>query len=182
MDLSMRARLACFSIALSALYTSTAVACSCERRTDAYHFKRAEVVFYGVARATRPETGDIVTTDFYDPATTTLEVLGEVKGEGKKRYDIYHGRDGASCGFAFAVGWSYLVFAWHDDAGRLVTALCSGTRRYEDAPPDPPELPRAGCGRCEVERRSGAIPASWLSVLVLLVVARAVRRARTRST
>src|SRR5215471_4839831 len=58
------------------------------------------------------------------------------KGEVNREITIYTAGSGASCGFAFRRGTSYLVYCYRGDDGELWTNLCTRTASLAAAAPD----------------------------------------------
>lgn len=54
----------------------------------------------------------------------------------KRVVTVFTSPDSAACGFAFAEGRSYFVYAMSDEKGRLSTTICSRTRPMKDAGED----------------------------------------------
>lgn len=125
------------------------LACSCVKFTDEESFAEAEVVFTGEAVDRRDPSAGSTSGSTADPIFWTFDVSSTQKGHAGERQEISTSRDGASCGFAFALGRRYQVFAY-PFGGELRTGLCTGTRALEPgtaayvppgAPAPPPEAP-----------------------------------------
>jgi hypothetical protein len=124
--------LACLCLAAVFALPSTADACSCIGGTPLCEsFWKTPVVFSGEVLA-------IANSDPADPSRLSAQrrvrfridraYRGTVSGE----VDVYTGLGGGDCGFNFARGQKYLVFAGTFQ-GRLNTGICSPTKRLADA-------------------------------------------------
>ena len=60
---------------------------------------------------------------------------GEPLGEGRRTV-VWTGLDDGDCGYDFAAGTSYLIYAFATDDGELNTGICSRTRRLDAAAAD----------------------------------------------
>lgn len=161
-------------VVLLALSREVLLACSCSSSPLLEAFDRAPLVFVGVMleRRDRPpsERGMISSSD---PAECTFYVEELLKGDVSDTVRVCTSRDGASCGYSFRVGTTYLVYASSREDGRpgdcsYSVSLCSRTAETASArgeiallyalaelPPDvKPE---------ERERRLVETAKSWLS-------------------
>jgi hypothetical protein len=129
--------LAALSVAVVA---GPAYACSCvPPPSDKQAIKAAYAVFSGtVVESNDPEAGQKVISSAA-PIEYIFEVDAVAKGDVDERQSVHSARDSASCGFGFASGKRYLVFAYpgnglsdapdSDPQGDAIhTGLCSNTR------------------------------------------------------
>jgi hypothetical protein len=114
-------------------------ACSCRPpRSVADELERAAAVFAGrVMKTEDPATGPIWGS--MDSITVTLETSTVWKGALTPTLTVTTPRSGASCGFPFAKGDEYLVYASAGGTG-LSVSLCSRTKRVAEAAEDLKEL------------------------------------------
>lgn len=116
---------------------SPAGACSCPGGIDdATAFERADAVF--LARVDRFHDARAGASD--SPAVVVLRVSDVFKGDVDQLQGVATAAAGASCGFTFAPGVSYVVFASGDgsfelEEGFYEVDLCSGTRPLGDDAP-----------------------------------------------
>ena len=115
-------------------HSETAQACSCVQATPAESADRAELIFLGTVGETAL-TNRGRTVSSADPVRVTFDVQTVYKGEADATLTLETARDSASCGYAFQVGGSYLVYARAVD-GKLTTDLCSGTKPEFEATAD----------------------------------------------
>lgn len=114
------------SLALLALPPSTAAACSCMQQTPEEAAENASAIFEGqVARIETVEGG----------FTVHFNVVRTFKGPSHEELEVHTGADSAGCGYAFAQGTSYLVYA-SESEGALSTSLCSHTMPIADPAAD----------------------------------------------
>ena len=130
-----RALVALVLTALVLARGAEARACSCTPPpSPADALARAAAVFAGrVTKTEDPATGPIRSS--MDPITVTHEISTVWKGASGPSVSVTTARDGASCGFTFAKGEEYLVYASAVRAG-LHVSLCSRTRRLANAADD----------------------------------------------
>lgn len=111
---------------LVALPPSPACACSCKSLTEQEAFDAAGAVFVGtVTDVDIPGIGPIIGSA--DRVNVSFVVSKVYKADVPADVVVRTVRDGASCGYPFAVGSRYVVFATADD-GVWRTGLCSGTQ------------------------------------------------------
>ena len=79
---------------------------------------------------------------------TSFELVGEYrrlaeitllklwKGEKERADEILTGLNSAMCGFHFVVGETYVIYAFADDDGKLLTSICTRTTRLDNAAED----------------------------------------------
>jgi hypothetical protein len=135
------------------LKTSSASACSCGPQTGTPEdwLAEASAVFSGTVNAINPASrvceGDPANPAncYYAPSTSqyppVVEVLVDVdkswKGAGSQAV-VYTNNIGATCGYPFEIGTSYLVYAYsygYSDAS-LQTSICTPTKLLSDANED----------------------------------------------
>ncbi|MGE3342361.1 MAG: collagen binding domain-containing protein [Vicinamibacterales bacterium] len=109
-------------------------ACSCAGpgRGDVCGPERsADAIFVGTVIGIT----DVSPGSFGTSKLVTLAVTEPFKNANAKVIDVGTGRGGGDCGFPFAVGTSYLVFA-HERTGTglLTTGICSNTKHAANAP------------------------------------------------
>ncbi len=120
-------------------------ACSCAGEPESALRRRADAVFTGRVM-TRADPGGIgAMLSSGRPVRWTFAVDGVEKGRVAATEAVESAADEASCGYGFAVGGRYRVFA-DRDGDTLTTGLCDGT---EPVPADavargrPPDRPPA---------------------------------------
>jgi MYXO-CTERM domain-containing protein len=151
----------CLLVGGSAVLPATpAWACSCARLDEAEAFDMADTVFVGVVQSIRrSDTG---------PLDVRFAVESVRKGAAAGEITVQTSDGGASCGYGFATGKRYRVFA-HDGG----TGLCSGNRPQ---PPRPEPVVGSSPVRAAPDRglepvRSDRPGAVWWSIGVLALVA-----------
>lgn len=108
-----------------------ACACSCAVATDAEHLHLADLAFEGVV----VDVDDpLLPSSDANPVSVRFHVESVSKGTIGDRVMLRTARDEASCGFQFALGHRYQVYA----VGEL-TDRCSGNRDLGAAPDVPLE-------------------------------------------
>ena len=148
-------------------------------------FERADAVFEG--RVLDVQAG----ADPSTPTHVTLEVVQQWKGVDRERVELETPASSASCGVAFEVGTSWLVYAERVD-GALHAGLCSRTKRIEEAQEDLAELgagvvpvdvgdtdgvearqteppARGGCASCSVTSKTAGLPTGGLVMAALML-------------
>jgi hypothetical protein len=143
------ARAAILAFAASVLlvgFASPCLACSCVQQSDKQHYDRAAVVFTGNA-VERHDPNEGTYQSSADPIHWTFDVESTQKSTTAPKQVVSTARDEASCGFTFAIGHRYQVFASKTN-GELSTSLCDGTRELSGNqgpynPPPPPTPPPA---------------------------------------
>jgi hypothetical protein len=114
------------------LAPAAARACSCIATSGrpCGRFWSAPVVFVGLvtdeAKVERDESG-------WGSRVFRLNVEESFRGEAAGTVEVVTGRGGGDCGYQFAVGTKYIVYAHADKQGRLTTSICSATRPLEKA-------------------------------------------------
>ncbi|MBX3246165.1 MAG: hypothetical protein KF901_03180 [Myxococcales bacterium] len=173
------------SLAFLALAPAVAEACSCLRATPAQARDGADAIFEG--RVTLLETHE-------DHVRVTFAVTQQWKGVDSERLTLTTATNSAACGFPFAEGETYLVYA-HAHEGGLETTLCDRTALVTDAGEDlaalgsgstpvdvgqptpvtdpsastPEPAPSRGCASCAAAPPS---PAALVAPLALLLLGR----------
>lgn len=66
----------------------------------------------------------------------TIDVEESFRGDAGKSATVFTPQSGASCGFHFEKGQSYIVFAHKTKEGELAVSMCSGTRPVANAQQD----------------------------------------------
>lgn len=138
-------KLLLFSFLMTSLIlvdTSRVFACSCAISESATaEIENADAVFAGVVSTVDRPTGDTISSA--DPITVTFEVAQVWTGPNEQTLTVTTARDDASCGYHFAVGVAYLVYARsnpENEGGLLSVSLCSRTAPLINALDDLYEL------------------------------------------
>jgi hypothetical protein len=109
------------ALILSLLFASRALACSCLSPPPiSQSLESSDYVIYGRC----------ISFVIHDDSTrlARFEVVRVFKGEKIKEVcEVRTGIDGASCGFNFIAGHSYIVYG-HATAGKLMTNICTRTK------------------------------------------------------
>lgn len=121
--------------AMGALTTPTpAHACSCIGLSAEQAFANADAVFEGRVVAVGPsQFAGQPCGGFCPQVLVRLRVVRTWKGADAEEVEVYTEDGGASCGTDFEAATSWLVYARDTPDERLVTGLCSGTVRVEEA-------------------------------------------------
>jgi hypothetical protein len=69
-----------------------------------------------------------------------FEVERTWKGVEKNTISVSTSSQSSACGYGFKKGEAYLVYASKDGEGRLITSICSRTRRMKEAGEDLKEI------------------------------------------
>jgi hypothetical protein len=120
-----------------ALFAADAAACSClAPGPPAQEMEKADAVFSGRVAAVEPaEPRDGAVR--FPRMRVTLELDRVWKGcEEGEEVALWTALDSAACGYEFASGERYLVYAYAADDGSLTTSLCSRTRPLGQAAED----------------------------------------------
>lgn len=162
------AALVCGAITLI-VTPSPAHACECARRSTTQALSDADAVFRGtVTELDRLRDGKDVRVDY------RFRVDAVYRGTAYADQVVASAPDGATCGFNPEVGGTWVIFATESIQGsgnravnRLVTSLCSGNLRTDQAPAvlGPPQAPRPGAS----DRAEKAINVDAALTRVLLV-------------
>lgn len=115
----------------SLVYAPEARACSCMTLTPSEGLTSSHAVFTG-------EVTDIEknTATRFGGLEVTLRVKRMWKGEPAEEIQVHTAGSSAACGYAFAKGVTYLVYAVRDDADPLRVSLCSRTAPVDKAKKD----------------------------------------------
>jgi hypothetical protein len=160
-------------------WSSPASACSCiESGPACQGVWQAPVVFLGRVSSIADVQGQEQNPpSFLRSRRVTFEVLESFRGNPRVSADVFTGRGGGDCGFAFQSGQTYVVYASTQPEGGgsvLTTGICSPTRAVSNPDEDEdvrylralssPAPPRARVfGRVElwdVSHAAGSSPAS----------------------
>ena len=124
-------------VALSFLDT-TIFACTCLPSENATkELEQSTAVFCGrvlEVRRNQQETG------LFTRVEAVFEVERIWKGVEKRTINVFTSSQSSACGYEFKKGKEYLVYASRDAEGRLITSICSRTRRMKEAGDDLKEL------------------------------------------
>ncbi len=118
-------------------HVERAEACSCiQPGPPCEAFWSTDVVFSGLV-------SEVATVESQDPKEqwnrrrVRFTVEERLRGIDEPKAEVWTGLGGGDCGYAFAVGERYLVYAYRNkETGRLGTGICSRTRRVADAAED----------------------------------------------
>jgi hypothetical protein len=158
-------------------YAPAAHACSCMKLTASEGLTSSYAVF----------TGEVIDIDKntatrFGGLEVTLRVKQMWKGEPSQELKVHTAGSSAACGYPFAKGVTYLVYAVRDEADPLRVSLCSRTAPVDRAKEDldflgKPAHTLEGKSRgCEVATPGpGESNPGWL-VFSLVGVAMAARR------
>lgn len=141
----MQMLLALFTAAIltsgpSALPAST-VPCTCIDVPLQEHIAKTDVVFSGMVIAQDTVEVQYLPTEYSSTFLNKIEVRntilsqGAYKGAVSDTVIVVTAADGAACGYSFAVGNEYLVYAYIRD-GVLSTSICSATKPLANAGAD----------------------------------------------
>jgi hypothetical protein len=169
------------------LWPKAADACSCGMSALCDAAWRADAVFVGNVVSIETST---VPTGVLRGRRVDLAVVEAFRGLQLSEVTIYTGYSGADCGYAFAMGESFLVYAYRTPEGHLATSICTRTRPVSSAVEDlaylrsltsiVPGAPARIAGRVQLwdwSRPSGAQPSGIGGVEVT-----ATREGRSFST
>mgnify|MGYP002400743113 CR=1 FL=1 len=167
------------TIAASLLFGSIALeperasACSCAvNESVAEERNRSDAVFEGTVIG-RKQTKKLFNRSSADPVAWTFQVHEVWKGGVVPEITVQSAMSGASCGFEFEQGRTYLVYARDTGEGRLDVSLCSRTALSIDAAEDKAEL---GAGSVPPQPESGQTGSrggigGWIAPALLLAAA-----------
>jgi hypothetical protein len=116
------------------LCAAPALACSCVLQTVAQAKQAAAAIFEGRVTSIidTPESG----VDVVPVQSVTLTVVRSWRSlENQETITLRTAKSGATCGYAFELGTSYLVYA-DGEPGKLLVSSCSRTRRLSEAGED----------------------------------------------
>lgn len=175
----------CALLALSTLLMirpAPVQACSCAQPPPVQEeLARKTAVFSGkVIKIEQPKQKQIKSSA--DPVSITFEVMTVWKGDLAQRTTVYTASSSASCGYGFAEGKEYIVFAY-GTPDNLETGICERTKLLASADKelaelgagyapvvmaDPPESPSSSW-RKPLAAASLGVAAGALAVVVMLV-------------
>jgi hypothetical protein len=120
-----------FGCFLGLAQAADASACSCMKLTPSEGLTSSYAVFTG-------EVIDIQKNNVtpFGGIEVTIRVKQMWKGEPQKELKVRTAGSSAACGYAFAKGVTYLVYAVRDDADPLRVSLCSRTAPVDRAKED----------------------------------------------
>jgi hypothetical protein len=116
------------------LFAAPALACSCVLQTVAQAKQAAVAIFEGrvTSIVDAPGSGD----DMVPEQSVTLIVVRSWRSlENQETVTLRTAKSGATCGYAFELGTSYLVYAG-GEPGKLLVSSCSRTRLLSEASED----------------------------------------------
>jgi hypothetical protein len=108
-----------------ALLPSPADACSCVGFTKPDYARQAAVIFTGTVTRVDVHSGPLVFSSI-DPVDVFFDVEAVYKGDVARTFQVSTVASSASCGYEFAAGRRYTVFARLAD-GKVRTDSCGGT-------------------------------------------------------
>jgi hypothetical protein len=126
--------LAALTLATAALWSAPALACKCRLQTVAEAKEDAVAIFEGRVSAIidEPKTE----ANMFPGKSVTIALVRTWRGlENQEAVTVRTNESSASCGYGFAVGTSYLVYAVADGDKLLVTN-CGRTRLLSEASED----------------------------------------------
>ena len=122
-------------------------ACTCAPPQSAsQELKRATAVFSGKVVAIKRHKQS---SDLFARVEVVFEVKKVWKGVDEAKVSVFTSSQSSACGYSFREGRTYLVYAEGDAQQRLMTSICSRTRRLKDAREDLEELDRGNTGIVE---------------------------------
>lgn len=128
-----------------ALSAAPAQACKCMQMPPAQAYEQAVAVFEArVLEIVEPQPGQ---TGPANQRRVRLQAVRSWKGLESEAVELSTAAESAACGFNFAQGQSYLVYAYADE-GKLRVTSCSRTRLMAEAGED---LQTMGMGATPVE-------------------------------
>lgn len=129
------------SLALVVILYGAAEACSClQPQGPAEEMKRSSAVFVGKVISIKDRETD---ADVFRLLEVRFSLSKSWKGDPKSEQVVFTSPNSAACGYPFSEGSSYLVYANSDGENRLVTGLCTRTRKAEYAGSEIEELDKA---------------------------------------
>ncbi len=127
----MRCLVVSFLGLLSLTYTAEAQACSCMKLSPQEGLSSSHAVFSG-------EVIDIEKNEStrFGGLEVTVRVKDVWKGEVDEEVKVHTAGSSAACGYSFAEGTMYLIYATSDEADPFRVSLCSRTAPLDDAKED----------------------------------------------
>ena len=122
--------------------TATSFACTCIeikesiRKKIEQAYSQSDIIFTGKVLSKEIKTHDEYTSS-RDPIIYTVEIINLIKGEYKTgTIEVVSERSGASCGYLFELGKSYLIYSTESthfsdltkNPSDIYTGLCSGNQ------------------------------------------------------
>lgn len=95
----------------------------------------ASAVFLGTVTYQTTNTSKGKEYDFHS-RVFRFTVDKAFRGVEAKEVEVLTGSGGGDCGYGFQLGGQYVVYAYRDNANKLVTSICSRTRPSSDAGAD----------------------------------------------
>lgn len=126
----------CLLVSVVCLFflSNTGYACTCAPKASVgQELEQSTAVFSGRVVAIRKHEQ---TNDPFAVVEVVFEVAKTWKGVNKQTVSVFTGSHSATCAFKFKKGQSYLVYANSDSRERLVTGICSRTRKLKEARED----------------------------------------------
>jgi hypothetical protein len=152
----MQPRLAfAFALALviAGLVPRPVVACTCAGPiTSAEALEASDVAFTGVVMDTYDPAGGSPYVSTGAPILYAFAVEEHLKGDSEEVIVVRSARDGSSCGFGFAIGERWTVYAHHWE-NEIWTGLCSSNEMIESG-----AAPPAGAGGSPLPPDTGLFP------------------------
>jgi MYXO-CTERM domain-containing protein len=111
--------------------TSEARACSCMKLSPAEGLSSSYAVFTG--KVTKVERNE---STKFGGLSVTLQVGKVWKGDVGEEVEVHTAGNSAACGYSFAKGETYLVYASRDEADPMRVSLCSRTALVSNADED----------------------------------------------
>ena len=120
------------------LIDSVGFACTCiPPESPSKELERSAAVFSGKVIEIRVSEEE---TDIFAQVEAVVEVERAWKGVEKKTVSVFTSAHSSACGYGFKKGERYLVYAGSNRDERLITSICSRTRRMNKAGDDLREL------------------------------------------
>lgn len=127
----MRWITACVLLSIGLLQAREVSACSCQRTSTETAIKESAAVFSG--RVIEVERNDETP---FGGLKATFEVAEIWKGIDEPLVSAVTASNSAACGYPFAKGEEYLIYAYRDRDGTLRVSLCSHTKPLAEAETD----------------------------------------------
>lgn len=115
----------------SLAYAPEAHACSCMKLTPSEGLTSSYAVFTGEVTGIEKNTATR-----FGGVEVTFRVKQMWKGDPSEELKVHTAGSGAACGYSFAKGMTYLVYAVRDEADPLRVSLCSRTAPIDKAKKD----------------------------------------------